>query len=98
MRDLRAGVDQLHYHGLAHNDLNPSNILLTKDDRAIIIDFDSCKRFGEPVVDSGTPGCIEEGTLDEEIRISTPHNDEVALAIIKSWLVTKEEERARQQS
>jgi predicted Ser/Thr protein kinase len=38
-RQLVAGVGTLHAHGLLHRDLKPSNVLVTGDDRVVILDF-----------------------------------------------------------
>ncbi|KXT15302.1 hypothetical protein AC579_2804 [Pseudocercospora musae] len=84
MDGIRAGVRHLHSLGLAHNDLNPMNILLDKDDQPVIIDFGSCKKFGERLVSAGTPGWI-----DDEYIISAQENDEAALSKIESWLAAR---------
>lgn len=47
MDGLRAGIEHLHSLGHAHNDLNPMNIALDDDDQPVILDFGSCRRFGE---------------------------------------------------
>lgn len=78
---IRSGVRHLHSLGLAHNDLNPMNILLDKNDVPIIIDFGSCRKFGEQLVSAGTPGWI-----DEEYIISARENDYAALHKIDVWL------------
>lgn len=88
MDGIRAGVRHLHSLGLAHNDLNPMNILLNKDDQPVIIDFGSCKEFGEQLVSAGTPGWID----DDEYMVSARENDEAALLKIESWLATREKE------
>ena len=84
MDGIRAGVRHLHSLGFAHNDLNPMNILLDKNDRPVIIDFGSCRKFGEQLVSAGTPGWI-----DEEYIISAQDNDEAALQKIDLWLEEK---------
>lgn len=56
VQGIRHGVAHLHLLGLVHNDLNPST-LMVEDGAAIIIDFDSCRRQGEPMGIKGpTPG------------------------------------------
>ena len=50
------GLDHLHNLGLNHNDINPANIMLDKEDVPIIIDFNSCQREGDLSFGIGTPG------------------------------------------
>ncbi|GAA5836326.1 hypothetical protein JCM5353_005988 [Sporobolomyces roseus] len=38
-QQLFSAVEHLHVHGISHNDIKPSNILLSSDDRPILIDF-----------------------------------------------------------
>ncbi|GAA5992416.1 hypothetical protein JCM5350_000973 [Sporobolomyces pararoseus] len=38
-RQLLSGIEHLHSHGITHNDIKPANILLSADDRPVIIDF-----------------------------------------------------------
>ncbi|KAK1818779.1 hypothetical protein LTR12_006829 [Friedmanniomyces endolithicus] len=47
---IRAGVAHLHFLGYAHNDLNPMNIALDKNDQPVILDFGSCRKFSDTVV------------------------------------------------
>lgn len=82
MTDLRAAVAHLHSLQLAHNDLNPSNIAVNKQDKPVVLDFGSCKKFGEQLKSGGTPGWI-----DEDYSVSAPQHDEVALRKIELWLM-----------
>jgi len=45
-----AAVKHLHALGLAHNDICPHNVCIDSDGRPVIIDFDSCLPFGEPLL------------------------------------------------
>ncbi|GAA6020496.1 hypothetical protein JCM11491_001375 [Sporobolomyces phaffii] len=38
-RQILSAVEHLHVHGITHNDIKPSNILLAADDRPVLIDF-----------------------------------------------------------
>ena len=49
MREIRSGVQFLHDQGLVHNDLNADNIMFDDEDRAVIIDFDSCRPHGAKI-------------------------------------------------
>lgn len=88
MNGIRDGVKHLHDLGLAHNDLNPTNIALDSSDNPIILDFGSCKRFGEELLSGGTYGWV-----DEDYSISAKSHDESALVKIEAWLKEKKTER-----
>lgn len=79
--DLKSAVGHMHALGLAHNDLNPSNIGLNEDDRPIVIDLGSCKRFGEGLLSAGTPGWIED-----DFDISKKEHDLLAIDKIIDWV------------
>ena len=58
------------------------NIAFDKEDNPIILDFRSCKKFGEQLISAGTPGWI-----DEYFTESARQNDESALRKLEGWLV-----------
>lgn len=63
LREIETGVRHLHSLGLVHNDINPTNIMVDGNDRAIIIDFDTCYRNGQKLGHkAGTWGWFMEGT------------------------------------
>jgi serine/threonine protein kinase len=90
MNGIRAGVKHLHSLGLAHNDLNPSNIALDGDDTPVILDFGSCKKFGEELLSGGTYGWI-----DEDYSTSSQSHDESALDKIEAWLLKEKNKRVK---
>jgi serine/threonine protein kinase len=47
LRDIRAGLDHIHSLGYVRDDINPRNIMLDGQGRAVIIDFNSCAKAGE---------------------------------------------------
>jgi len=81
MSSITSAVTHLHSVGLAHNDLNPSNVMVDGDYRAVVIDFGSCQPFGEDLITAGTHGWI-----DEEFVTSAREHDETALIKVDSWL------------
>ena len=76
MTGLQAGLTHHHSLGSAHNDINPKNLALDKNDKPVPPDLGSCRRFGEQLVSAFTPGWIAE---DEENTTSTKRYDEVGL-------------------
>jgi serine/threonine protein kinase len=56
---LESAVDYLHSLGLAHNDINPNNIMV-KDGMPVLIDFGSSQPFGKHPQSLGTEGWYKE--------------------------------------
>ena len=80
---LQAGIKHLHSLGFAHKDLHPGNIALDDHDRPVILDFGSCKEFGQQLISAGTPGWADEYYTSEA------QHDEDAIGKIKMWLEEK---------
>ena len=78
LTDVESGLHPLHSLGLVHNDINPSNIMIA-DDRAVIIDFGSCRKIGESLEDIGRT----YEWYDEKIQHSLPKNDLTAFEEIR---------------
>jgi len=74
--EIRSAVGHLHSLGLAHNDITTSNIVISGSKRWILIDFGSCKPFGDKLVMAG----------NSEWTISSKANDEAALRALWQWL------------
>jgi serine/threonine protein kinase len=81
-RGIVAGVRHFHSLGIAHNDVNPNNIMLDEGDRPVIVDFGGCMPFGEKLTESGTPGWNEG--FDEDV--SRANNDRIGLTKVGEWL------------
>ncbi|KAK4182439.1 hypothetical protein QBC35DRAFT_509984 [Podospora australis] len=78
---IKSGIQHLHALGLVHNDINPSNIMLDGD-KAVIIDFDSCRRIGESLEDVGRT----YEWYGKQVKTALPQNDLDALEEIRLWL------------
>nr|POE93454.1 serine/threonine-protein kinase ppk4 [Quercus suber] len=68
---IEAGIRHLHSLGLAHNDINPTNICIDLDQKPVIIDFDSCLPFGEDMIKGPGLEAIRSGERPK----SDPQND-----------------------
>ncbi|KAI1180210.1 kinase-like domain-containing protein [Nemania sp. FL0916] len=85
IESLTAAIDHLHSLGWAHNDLNPSNVLVAEDMRPILIDFGSSRRIGDKLSTSrGTKGWIECEMKD--YTTSETQHDLWALAKLATWI------------
>jgi len=82
-----AGVKHLHSLGIAHNDINPNNIMLDEEDRPVIVDLGGCRPFGEEMVEGGTLDWNDG--FDEDV--STANNDMIGLRKVGEWLGISEE-------
>jgi serine/threonine protein kinase len=86
---VESAVKFLHSLGLAHNDINPRNIMVreTSDgDGActpVLIDFDSCAPFGTEALSLGTAGFMD--MEDEDIFTSQKRHDDFALKRLAEW-------------
>jgi serine/threonine protein kinase len=82
MAGMRSALEHLHSLGLAHNDFNVSNIMLSSDGQPILIDFGSCQPVGLPLISMAT-----QGWFDEPFEcVSKTSNDWAALTKLGYWL------------
>ncbi|KAH9823761.1 serine/threonine-protein kinase-like protein [Teratosphaeria destructans] len=81
MNSITSVVEHLHSLGLAHNDINPNNIMVDEVDTIFVIDYGSCQPFGFELITAGTRGWI-----DEDFTVSARHHDLLALKKIRNWL------------
>ena len=92
LEEMRTGNLHLHYLGLCHNDLTPSNVMTTKDNTAIIIDFDSCRPQVEPLGDESG----REGWTDNSAKLSQPSNDLCSFELVKDFVLKNLKHRQTQ--
>jgi len=81
---LEQAIKHLHSLGLVHNDVSPSNILLSGTGRAILADFDSCIPRGTRPMKGPTPGWGRFSRMAEE------ENDWYGYERIREWLLDSE--------
>lgn len=77
---LESAVDHLHSLGLAHNDINPDNIMV-ENGAPVLIDFGSCQPFGKRLQSLGTEGWYEELFFTSEQK-----HDVCSLTKLGGWL------------
>ncbi|KAH8683770.1 kinase-like domain-containing protein [Ilyonectria robusta] len=80
LQRIESAIKHLHKLGLAHNDLNPNNIMLDNSDVPYLIDLGSCRPFGKGLVTAGTVGWV-----DGDFTVSAIEHDEVGLRKLKAW-------------
>ncbi|CAG8939766.1 unnamed protein product [Penicillium salamii] len=85
MAALESVIQHLHGLGWAHNDLKPSNILVSEAGFPILIDLEGCQKLGtELKYIRGSEGWIE-GDIGSHNTSETQH-DIFALGKIREWL------------
>ncbi|KAK0620983.1 kinase-like domain-containing protein [Immersiella caudata] len=77
---LESAIAYLHQLGLAHNDINPHNIMV-RDGLPFLIDFGSCAPYGGRLQSLGSPGWYEELFYTSEAK-----HDVFALNKMREWL------------
>jgi len=85
---IEDGIRHLHKLGLAHNDINPSNVMMNND-IPVIIDFDSARPIGEKLGSKA-------GTFKWELEgaeFSEPANDFYGLEKIQEVVFQFKEEK-----
>ena len=83
MDALGSAVAYMHSLGLAHNDINPHNIMV-RDGMPVLIDFDSCQPFGKHLQSAGTVGWCKEAFWTSE-----KEHDIYSLNKLQQWLREK---------
>lgn len=84
MAALGSAVHHLHSLGMAHNDINPANIMVTEGGMPVLVDFGSCREVGHKMTTSrGTPGWVDE---EDDYTTSEERHDVFALGKIRTWL------------
>jgi len=86
MDQIESGLQHLHSLGFAHNDLSPANIMFNSDEtEAILIDFDSCDRFGKPLNRGGWVGGWDGGEPIATFKLSSAECDKQACQFLRKW-------------
>ncbi|KAL9129213.1 MAG: hypothetical protein Q9217_002282 [Psora testacea] len=83
LKGVKDGLDHLHSLGLNHNDINPRNIMLNKQDVPVIIDFDSYQWEGDIPLGTGTPGWTDGARITRSER----KNDDFGLMQLRNTLL-----------
>uniref|UniRef100_A0A8H7N2T2 Protein kinase domain-containing protein n=1 Tax=Bionectria ochroleuca TaxID=29856 RepID=A0A8H7N2T2_BIOOC len=80
--DIESAVNHLHALGLAHNDINHSNIMI-QGNKPILVGFGSCQPFGENLDAHGSPGLYENTKV---FSTSEKENDILSLNNLRDWI------------
>lgn len=86
LQGLLAGIKLLHSLGIIHNDITPANFMVGDAGEFILIDFDSCRRLGEPLKAGGIGTKRTYGWHNPNVEEATEANDLDAFAELQTWL------------
>ena len=86
LRDVASALALLHARRLVHRDVTPSNVRLTSDGRAKLIDFGALATFGKPNEVVGTPVFVAPEALHGEPL--DQRADLYALGALAYWTFT----------
>jgi serine/threonine protein kinase len=93
MSQLLDAVEEVHRHGILHRDIKPENILITKEDKVVLIDFGSARDFedGKTVAHTTllTPGYAPIEQYSNRAKRGT-YTDIYALGATMYFLLTGE--------
>lgn len=82
---VASAIEYIHSLGLAHNDLNPDNIMIRRGEggeaQPVLIDFGSCQPYGKPLDSLGTVGWYDKPFFHSELE-----HDTFGLAKLRRWL------------
>ena len=81
MPQIRSAVRHVHDLGLAHNDINPENIMFDANDTPKLIDFDACGPIGQKLIKLGTPKWNSTHR-----KTSCKENDLAALDLLEQYI------------
>lgn len=90
---LKAAVQHLHDLGLAHNDINPDNVMFTDDGEPVLLDFDTCHPIGTKLIKGGQVGEFETGIPVAKYESSSADCDHASIEYISAWLKRKYDEK-----
>lgn len=82
---LDSAVAFIHSLGLAHNDINPDNIMIGEDGLPVLLDFGSCAPYEQVLQSLGT-----EGWYEKLFFTSEKEHDDFALNKMKVWIQNPE--------
>lgn len=89
---LAEGVVHLHQRGVIHRDIAPGNVILTAEDRGVLIDYGHAVLTDAPLPDShgvvGTPGYVAPEEVVHGPAAVTPAVDVYGLAAVGYCLLT----------
>lgn len=89
--EVLEGIAYLHERGVVHRDVKPENILVGRDDRPVLIDFDLAAHVGERVGERGWAGTAAYLSPERALGAPAhPADDLYSAGVVLYWGLTGE--------
>ncbi len=87
LRSLCRALDCLHENGYVHRDIKPQNIMLTKENRAVLIDFNASRKVSNQQ-DTQILGTVGYASPEQILAQSDARADIYALGVLLNVMLT----------
>lgn len=89
LRALCTALEVMHGKGLIHRDVKPENILITKDERIVLIDFNAFRKISNASKDTVIMGTVGYASPEQlGISQSDERTDVYAMGVLLNFMLT----------
>lgn len=82
------GLEVLHKNGTIHRDIKPENVMVDKNGRVVLIDFNASRKLSNATKDTVVMGTVGYASPELGITQSDPRTDIYALGVLLNVMLT----------